>query len=145
MTATANNELAAELRTAVTRLIKKMRSKASTAGELSLTERSTLAQINRQKEILPSELATLEKVTNQSMSQILNHLDELKLITRTPSATDGRKTIISLSKEGQKMVDKARNEKEEWLAKALEEVCTAKELEILHKVIVPLNKIVDYD
>jgi DNA-binding MarR family transcriptional regulator len=138
-------QLASELRTVVTRLIKKLRSKSSVSGVLSLTERSTIALLDQHKELLPNELAAMEKITTQSMSQILNHLLELGYITRRVSETDKRKAIISLSKSGQNILYKVRNERDEWLNKALEETCSAKEQDLLRRALVPLTKLVDYD
>lgn len=138
-------QLATDLRMVVTRLIKKLRSKSSTAGELSLTERSTMALLDQHRELLPSELAAMEKITTQSMSQILNHLLELGYITRRPDKTDKRKAIISLSKAGQHILYKVRTERDEWLSQALQETCSAKELDILQRALVPLTKLVDFD
>ena len=140
-----NLQLASDLRTVLTRLIKKLRSKSETGGKLSLTERSTIALLDLHKELLPSELAAMEKITTQSMSQILNHLSELGYITRRISTSDKRKSIITLSKAGQNILHKVRNERDEWLNKALKETCTAKELEVLQRAITPLTKLVDFD
>jgi len=140
-----NLQLASDLRTVLTRLIKKLRSKSETGGKLSLTERSTIGLLDLHKELLPSELAAMEKITTQSMSQILNHLFELGYITRRISTTDKRKSIITLSKAGQNVLHKVRNERDEWLNKALKETCTAKELEVLQRAITPLTKLVDFD
>jgi len=79
------------------------------------------------------------------MSQILNHLLELGYINRRISKTDKRKSIITLSKTGQSVLNKVRNERDEWLNKALQETCSAKELDILRRAIVPLTKLVDFD
>jgi DNA-binding MarR family transcriptional regulator len=138
-------QLASDLRMVITRLIKKLRNKSSTSEWLSLTERSTLALLDQYKELLPSELAAMEKITTQSMSQILNHLSELGYIIRRVSDTDKRKTIISLSESGQNILHKVRNERDEWLNKALKETCSVKEQELVRRALVPLIKLVDFD
>ncbi len=138
-------QLASDLRTVITRLIKKLRSKSETGKKLSLTERSTIGLLDQHKELLPNELAAMEKITTQSMSQILNHLLELGYITRRISATDKRKAIISLSKDGQHVLHKVRNERDEWLNKALTETCSAKEQDLLRRAIEPLTRLVDYN
>jgi DNA-binding MarR family transcriptional regulator len=137
-------QFASDLRTVVTRLVKTLRKQSVTSQQLSLTERSTLALLLQQGSLLPSELAAAEKITNQSMSQILSHLLELGLIIRTNSETDKRKVIISPSTVGEQLILQVRNERDEWLAKAIEEACTAEEQEILKKAIAALTKIVDY-
>lgn len=140
-----SRQLASDLRMVITRLIKKLRAKSATGEKLSLTERSTLALLDQHKELLPSELAAMEKITTQSMSQILNHLVELDYITRRISKTDKRKSIISISKTGQHILYKVRNERDEWLNTALQETCSAKELDMLCRVLAPLTRLVDFD
>jgi DNA-binding MarR family transcriptional regulator len=137
-------QFVSDLRTVVARLIKKLRKESVTAQQLSLTERSTLGLLYNNTGLLPSELAAMEKITNQSMSQILNHLLELGYIIRTNSETDKRKVMISLTPVGEKFILQMRNERDAWLSKAIDETCTIEEIEILKKVIKPLTKLVDY-
>ena len=141
----STHQLASDLRGVITRLIKKLRIKSETGAMLSLTERSTLALLDQHKQLLPSELASMEKITTQSMSQILNKLADAGYINRKISKDDKRKSIISLTKAGQSTLYKVRNEREEWLNKALEEVCSEKEKNILRNAIEPLKKLVDYE
>lgn len=137
-------ELASELSTVVTRLVKKLRKESATGQQLSLTERTTLALL-KNGGMLPSELASAEKITNQSMSQILNHLMDLGLIDRTASETDRRKVIISLTAAGEEMIQKVKNEKNEWLSDALSATCTDEEQKLLRSAIGPLGRIIDYE
>jgi DNA-binding MarR family transcriptional regulator len=140
-----NLQLASDLRTVITRLSKKLRKKSVSAENLSLTERSTIGLIDQYKTVLASELAAMEKITTQSMSQILNHLAELDCITRTVSDTDKRKVLISLSPTGKQILEKARTEKDEWLNKVLTEHFTDEERALLSKVITPLTRLVNVD
>jgi DNA-binding MarR family transcriptional regulator len=102
-----------------------------------------MALLDQNKKMLPSELAAAEMITNQSMSQVLNHLFELGYIIRTASTTDKRKVNISLSERGENTLLQFRHERDEWLANAIAEACTRDEQEILKKIIGPLNKIID--
>jgi DNA-binding MarR family transcriptional regulator len=138
-------QLASELRFIIGRLSKKIKRTSATAEKLSLTERSTLALIFQRGEILPNELAAMEKITTQSMSQILSNLLNLGLIKRRISELDKRKVIISLSDEGINLIHKSRSEKDEWLNRALEATCTAQEQEILKKALAPLAKLIEFD
>lgn len=140
-----SHQLATDLRTIVTHLYKKLRSQSSTVGVLSLTERSVISLLDRKKQMLPSELAIAEKITAQSMSQVLNHLLELGLIIRTPSASDKRKVYVSLSQAGYALLKKVRNERDEWLNKALLQTCNEKELKALQQAVLPLLKLVDIE
>ncbi|HEY1870697.1 MAG TPA: MarR family transcriptional regulator [Chitinophagaceae bacterium] len=140
-----NIQLASELRTAVTRLIKKLRKKTETGMSLSLTERSTLGLLDQQGELLPNELAAMEKITNQSMSQILNHLGKLGYINRRISKDDKRKSIISLSTKGAAVLKQVRSEKDSWMYQAINKACSQEEIEVLKKAIVPLKRLIDFE
>jgi len=113
---TDDNEIAANLRVVISRLVKILRSEIKNDELLSLTERSTLALVYQSSAILPSELAVMEKVTNQSMSQIINKLVGLGYIKKTSSETDRRKVIITICAAGKKKDMKSRNG---WLNQSL--------------------------
>jgi DNA-binding MarR family transcriptional regulator len=138
-------QLATALRGLITLLVKKLRKESATGSKLSLTERSTMSLLYQHKRLMPTELATMEKITNQSMSAVLNNLDELGYITRTISETDKRKQLISLSKQGEKTLNLVRSERDEWLAKAIRESCTPEEQEWLWRAMIPLKKLVDFE
>jgi DNA-binding MarR family transcriptional regulator len=138
-----DSEIAENLRIVISRLIKILRSQTKNDELLSLTERSSLALVYQYSEILPSELAVMEKVTAQSMSQIISKLLELGYIKKTSSKTDKRKVIISITATGKKHIDKKRQEKQEWLAQSIFEKTTQREKEILANAIKVLTKLVD--
>jgi|SRR5579872_4494262 len=138
-------EIAANLRTILNRLVKLMRRQTRNEGQLSLTERSALGLLYPDKQLAPSDIARAEKVTTQSMSQVVNHLAELGYIGRTPSTDDGRKILVSLTADGRSRVEQARLEKQEWLAKALHEKVTAKEKELLVDALHIITKLIDED
>jgi DNA-binding MarR family transcriptional regulator len=140
-----NLEFVSDLRTVVGRLIKKLRKESSTGQQLSMTERSTLSLLYQYQAMLPSELAAMEKITNQSMSEILRHLLELGYIIRTASETDKRKVHISLSAAGEKTLLQVRNERDQWLAKAIAGTCTKEEQDLLKQAIGTLTKIVEFE
>jgi len=139
-------QFASDLRTVVTRLVKKLRKKSITGQQLSLTERSTLSLLlSSENGMLPSELAALEKITNQSMSQILSGFLEKGFITRTSSETDKRKVIISITEKGKSIILQVLSERDEWLNEALRETCTEEEKELIKKALGPLTKLVDFE
>ncbi len=137
------NELAARLRMTVSRLVKIVRSEVKHDALLSLTERSTLSMIYQHSEILPSELAAIEKVTSQSMSQIINKLSHNGFINKTPSTEDKRKVIITITAQGREFIELKRNKSQEWLAKAISEKTTEAEKEIIMQAITILTRLVD--
>jgi DNA-binding MarR family transcriptional regulator len=136
-------EIAAQIRTVLGRLIKVLRKHTRNDALLSLTERSTMSLLYQHKELPPSELAQIEKVTTQSMSQIINHLFELNYIHKNPSGDDKRKTLLSLTPAGRAYVEQLRQEKQEWLARTLHDRISAPEKEILLQAMQALTKLID--
>jgi DNA-binding MarR family transcriptional regulator len=138
-----DNEIAANLTGVISRLVKILRKETKDDELLSLTERSTLKLVYKNGEMLPSELAAMEKVTTQSMSQIINKLSQGTYIKKTASKEDKRKVIITITALGKSFIDKRMREKNEWLAKSLFEKTTQKEKEVLVNAIEVLTKLVD--
>jgi|HubBroStandDraft_1064217.scaffolds.fasta_scaffold23814_2 DNA-binding MarR family transcriptional regulator len=136
-------EVAAALRTVIHRLVKLLRRATHEKGPFSLTERSVLGSLYQLGEQPPSTLAQLEKVTSQSMSQIISHLDEAGMIKKTPSEDDKRKVLLSLSAAGRGYVEDARDRKQEWLAHSLQQKVNAEEKDVLMEAMKILIKIIE--
>ncbi len=109
-------------------------------GSFSITERTTLSYLSRESALYPSELAEINKIKKQSMSQVLNRLEGAKMIRRVISKEDKRKVAISLTALGKKMVEQSRYERDEWLAGAMQSVLQEKEMRILEAAIPLLEK-----
>ncbi|MBC6108961.1 MarR family winged helix-turn-helix transcriptional regulator [Pedobacter fastidiosus] len=138
-----SQQLASALRPVLTRLVRKMRKLSPINTVLSQTERSVLVLLESQK-YLSAELAVIEKITPQSMGQVLNHLDALNLIEKSISESDKRKIYISISSTGLEMIKQVRHEREEWLAMAIDHACTDQDKKALNNAIVALAKLVDF-
>ena len=137
--------IAAQLRPLLKRLTRKLRKLSPSDGLLSQSERSVLVLLDEHGQLLASELAVMEKITPQSMGQLLNHLAQLNFIDKKVSPTDKRKILISLSEYGINTIEKVRSERNEWLSKAITATCTPEEQEILLKAIGPLTKLIAYN
>jgi DNA-binding MarR family transcriptional regulator len=136
-------EVATHLRITIHRLVKLLRRQTNSDSELSLTERSTMGSLYNHGELAASALAQMEKVTTQSMSQIINHLYELNYIGKTPSEEDKRKVMLSLTEEGRAFVEDSRQRKQEWLAHALHEKVSPEEKDALMEALRIMTKLID--
>ena len=136
-------ETASALRGVISDLHKRLRKQVYSAGGLSITEVTTLSYLDKSGPLFPSDLAEINKVKKQSMSQVLKHLEDLKLIRRVVSKQDKRKTAISLTGEGKRMIEKTRYERDEWLAAVIRERIGEKDARILAAAMPLLRRIAD--
>ena len=134
---------AMELRSVVGRLYKKIRKDALKDSSLSLTEISTLSLLSKHGDMLPSELAAVENITSQSMSTILNRLQEAGYVIRIVSKEDKRKVIIRISTSGNKHINQIREQLTETLASTIDERFSEEEKKQLKKSIELLNRLAD--
>jgi len=136
--------LASDIRAALSRLLRQLR-KQPVPYQVSVTEHTTLALLDLHKQLLPSELAAMEKVTAQAMSQMLNNLEAQGYIKRTPLEDDKRKVQVSLSKEGARVLTEMRNIRAEWLARAMSALLNADEKKVLKQAAGIIQRLADYD
>jgi DNA-binding MarR family transcriptional regulator len=135
-------ELSSSLRSVISALHKGLRKKIYSVHEYSMTEMETIGHLYRNPSALPTELAAITRVKTQSMSQVLNKLEEQGVITRTPSEEDKRKVYISLTGTGKKLVEKTRYERDELLKDMIEKSLTDKEKDLLVRALPVLRKLV---
>jgi DNA-binding MarR family transcriptional regulator len=134
-------ELSSLLRGIISALHKGLRKQTSAVSTYSMTEVDTIGHLFRFTSLLPTELAALTKIKTQSMSHILNKMEQQGVIKRTPSRQDKRKVLISLTSFGKKIVEKTKYEKDEWLRGIIEKSLTDKEKELLMRALPVLNKL----
>jgi len=139
-----NSELASSLRDIVSRMHKRLRREVKSVDNLSLTEITTLSYLYTNGAMYPSELAEVTMVKAQSMSQIITHLEELSIVTKTPSHTDKRKVAISLTDFGKQVVEQTRYERDEWMDNAIENNLSVAEKKTLMEAVALMNKLTDH-
>lgn len=120
----------------ITRLIKKQNENLL----FSATEMNIIGYLDRNPQSLPSDLAALEQVSAQAISQCLNNLEQQEFILRITDPKDKRKSLISLSKTGQLKLNQLKHTRDIWLQKTIEEKLSKKEVELLNQIIPVLEK-----
>lgn len=110
-------ELAAGLRLAVTRLARRMRQQAETPITPSML--SALATVEAKGPLTLRELAESERIQPPTMTVIAARLEDAGLVTREVDRDDRRIARLSISTQGQKLLNKHRTRKEAFLATKL--------------------------
>jgi DNA-binding MarR family transcriptional regulator len=121
-------EVAGALRVAVGRMIRKMRQAPVDGGELSVSESSALARLERGGPATSSDLARVERISPQSMGVTVAALLERNLIERSRDPEDGRRIVLSITDVGRQTVHDRRGARTEYIAAALRDGFTADEL-----------------
>jgi DNA-binding MarR family transcriptional regulator len=122
-TDTSLTDIAAQLRTAITRTARRLRQEAAAeTGSLTPTSTATLASIDRHGPLTPSELAHIERVKRPTMTRTLAGLEREGLIERTPDPADGRSSLVAVNEAGRERMARLRRRKSAYLARRLREL-----------------------
>jgi DNA-binding MarR family transcriptional regulator len=109
---------ATALQIAVGRLVRRLR-QTHVPGDLTLSEASVLSRLHRDGAAAPGELATGERVKPQAMATTVQALEQRGLVTRAPDPGDGRRAVITLTADGQRLLTDRRTLKTHALAEAI--------------------------
>ena len=130
----SNDTLAGELRLAVLRLNRCLRSQRvdhEPAGQAlrqqpearpTLSELSALSTLHLHGPMTPGTLATLEQVSGPSTTRTITSLGTLGLITRSPHPIDRRHAILTITDTGADCLRHEIDAREEWLHHHLTEL-----------------------
>jgi DNA-binding MarR family transcriptional regulator len=141
---TQTQEIAARLRSTVTRLTRQLR-KQNVSSEFSNAELLTMSLLEQHGKLLSTELAEMERVSKQAISQIINRLFEANCVARFPSEDDKRKVFIGLTKLGEKHIVATRKIKEEWLSQTMEKIFTPEEINLIQSFLPLLSRLVEHN
>jgi DNA-binding MarR family transcriptional regulator len=134
-----DTELAAELRTSVMRLARRLRRMRADTS-LGLGQLAALGTLDRHGPMTPGELAAHERVQPPSMTRTVKALEETGYLTRTPHPTDGRQVVLALTAAGERMLKEDRRQREAWLAQRLRDL-SAEDRELLLRAAEVLDRL----
>jgi len=109
----------ADLTLAVGQLLRRLRSAHS--GDLTLSQSSVLARLERDGPMTTADLARAELMKPQSMKAILAGLEEAACVEREPHPTDGRQILFAITRKGLNERKRRTAAKREWLLAKLEQ------------------------
>jgi DNA-binding MarR family transcriptional regulator len=135
-------EVAAALRLVVGRIARSVR-QAHAVGDVTLSEVSVLARLDRDGADSPGALADLERVRPQAMATTLAALEERGLVSRRQDAADGRRAVMTVTDAGRKVLADRRSESVRRLTAVVEEEFTAAERRKLLAMLPLLNRLAE--
>jgi DNA-binding MarR family transcriptional regulator len=110
--------LAERLRVAVGRLARRLRQ--HTVGDLTPSQSSVLATLDKRGPASMSRLAEIEAISRPSTTGIVSRLVEKGLVERADNPDDGRSAIVAITLAGSELLEQRRAERDAFLARAIE-------------------------
>ena len=108
----------AELSQATGQLVRRLRAEGN-PDELSWSQITTLARLDKIGWMTTADLARAEFVKPQSMGTTLADLEQQGLVQRRPHPTDGRQVLFGLTPDGIEARRQRSIAKREWLLAAM--------------------------
>jgi DNA-binding MarR family transcriptional regulator len=113
---------AVELGLAVTRFRARMRAETATAEGWTISQLSTLSRLIKEGPMTASALAQAEHVRPQSIAEMVAVLRDDGLVAAEPDPTDRRKSLLTATEAGHRLVDDVKAARGTWLAQAIDAV-----------------------
>ena len=133
--------LASALRLSVLRLARRLRAERADT-DLSLSQLSALATLERRGALTPGELAAHERVRPPSMTRLVASLEEAGLVGRAPHATDRRQVVLRVLEAGSALLREDRRRRDAWLSRQLRLLDPA-DVEVLRAAAAVLDRLAD--
>jgi DNA-binding MarR family transcriptional regulator len=134
--------LAAELRTIIGKVKRRLREHGS-REDLTPSQVCVILRLESEGAATVSSLARAEGMRPQSMAAIVSALEAAGLLRGTPDPSDGRQTLLSLSKACQKSIQEGRAARQDWLTKTIQAKLSAQEQEKLAAAIELLARLIE--
>lgn len=137
---------AVALSTALSRLRSRLRLEGGTFETgLTITQLSALQRVIDSGPLSGAALAQAEHIRPQSMWEIITLLADEGLVERRPDPSDGRKLLVTATREGVQLVDQILASREAWLTRALTALMDEREHLVLDEAVGLLNRLVGYE
>jgi DNA-binding MarR family transcriptional regulator len=144
MTAPLPRDVARHLPRAMIRLRARLRAESAPAAmPWSWSQLTTLSRIAQEGPTTVSALAVAEHVRPQSMAETVAALREEGLVRAKSDPTDGRKTLMSITPAGRKLVTNIGPIREAWLEAAIDQHLTPAERRTLLKAADIMQRLAD--
>ncbi|MGH9100229.1 MAG: MarR family winged helix-turn-helix transcriptional regulator [Acidimicrobiales bacterium] len=112
-----DDELAARLRIAVTRLSRRLRQESMTG--ISPSHEAALATVSRLGHPTLGELAAVEQVQPPTMTRIVASMEAAGLLRRHGDADDRRVIRVAITSDGRKTLERIRTRKNAYIGRQL--------------------------
>jgi DNA-binding MarR family transcriptional regulator len=132
---------ALRLRPTLSRLSRRLRRAAAT--QLPSAKLSALALLHGRGALTASQLAAAEGVKPQSLTRLLAELEADGLLQRAPHPSDGRQSLLRLTRAGARVATGEARRREAVLAQAIGAVLSHEEIAIVERACGLLDRLAE--
>jgi DNA-binding MarR family transcriptional regulator len=111
--------LAAELRTLIGRLHRRMREQGH-LGDFTISQISAILRLEESGPLTVSALARIEGMRSQSMGAIVSSLEAANFVSGAADPADGRQTLWSITPACREQLRAGRVAREDWLFRTVQ-------------------------
>jgi DNA-binding MarR family transcriptional regulator len=115
-----DDAVVSRLRVAIARLNRRLRQEGVAADEMTPSQLSAMATIERLGSVTLGELAADERVKPPTMTRIVDRLEETGYVRRSPDAVDRRCVRVELSADGHAFLAQHRSRRDAFLSARVE-------------------------
>lgn len=134
------------LAVAIKRIRARIREESGTTSSgLSVSQLAVLVRLINEGPATASALATAEHVSQQAIAQSAAALKTARLVAVKPDPKDRRKSLLSATAAGRRLIDSINASRDAWLNRAIESVVSPGERPALDKAIELLERLADAD
>jgi DNA-binding MarR family transcriptional regulator len=131
--------VASDLRLVIGQLVRRLRAE----HRFPLAQGTVLGRLDREGTQSVSDLAAKERVRHQSMTQTVADLEADGFVERRPDPADRRRVLVSLTAPGRSALEADRRQRVGWLAGAIDERLSARELRVVDEAVGLLRRLAD--
>lgn len=124
--------LATRLRTEIGRLKRQVRQHGR--GDLTPSQVSALASVDRYGPVRLGELARIEAVAPPTLTKIVAGLEERAYLSRREDPNDRRSALVELTRAGRRALDRVRRERNAFLARRIATLSHAERVELVRAI-----------
>lgn len=135
-------QLAAELRATFRHLKRKLLQQGG-PNDLTPAQTAVLLRIENDGPATVSSLARAEGMRPQSMSAVIAPLEEMGFVAGAADPSDGRKTLMSLTKGCRKAIEAGRAARQDWLAQAIQQKLSPQEQNTVRSAVRLMARLTD--
>lgn len=93
----------------------------------------------------PSQVAEELNMAGSNVAAALRELERAGFLRREPDRTDGRRTVLSVTRAGKSMASERRDERDSWFLEAIAATLTAREQEVLIRAGDLMQRVTQYE